>query len=89
MYVLCPAVGDVVAVCVVLSICGLIWFLLAVVGIHAESMVTIEVVVKFVKHFKSSFLRRFWSVGQARESMVGLTQGVWWCVFVIHLAARR
>ena len=45
--------------------------------------------MKFVKHFKSSFLRRCWSVGQARESMMELTQDVWWCLFVTHLAARR
>ena len=45
--------------------------------------------MKLVKHFKSSFLRRCWSVGQARESMMELTQDVWWCLFVTHLAARR
>ena len=27
-------------------------------------------------------------MGQARESMMELTQDVWWCLFVTHLAAR-
>ena len=29
-----------------------------------------------------------WSVGQARESMMELTQEVWWCLLVTRLAAR-
>ena len=54
--------------CVCCSFCGLIWFLLAVFRINGD-----EVVVKFVKHFKSSFFTAFLECGPGK-----LTQDVWW-----------
>ena len=83
MYVLCPAVGDVVAVCVVHS---LAWSVGC--GKYTESMVTRRR-WNLSNISSRAFLRRFWSVGQARELIMYLTQEVWWCIFVTHLDARR